>query len=233
MLQRRHAIAARNNAEWCAAVWKAHGLPIEQRHGMWLCAEETPQFYPNVVTVDPEADPATQAGLIGELARRSTFEFSVKDSFARLPLADAGLNPLFSATWLWLEPGGAPPLRDDVRWRLIEAPDLKRWEQAWRGDDTAQARTFPDELLDDAQAHVIGGFDAQDGIVAGGIAYEAAGVTGLTNVFGSHGQVMAALASLLPPGPIVAYEAGDLAPAQRRGFDPVGPLTVWALPPNS
>ena len=210
-------------------MWKAHGLPVERKHGLWFCAEETPQFYPNVVTVDPASDPETQAGLIQELAQRSNFDFSVKDSFACLPLAAAGLNPLFSATWLWLEPGGAKPPREEVTWRRVEAGNLKRWERAWRGDDATHARTFPDQLLDNARVHIIGGFDAEDQIVAGGIAYEAASVIGLTNVFGPRGQVMAALVSLLTRSPIVAYKAGgDLAAAKHHGFDPVGQLTVWA-----
>src|SRR5262245_31790970 len=46
------AMAALNNAEWCAAVWRSHGLPVEQAHGMWFCPYPTPQYYPNVVTVE-------------------------------------------------------------------------------------------------------------------------------------------------------------------------------------
>ncbi|MBA4011094.1 MAG: hypothetical protein C0481_04435 [Phenylobacterium sp.] len=229
MFERRDAIAARNNAEWCAAVWKAHGLPVERAHGLWFCALETPQFYPNVVTVDPDADLQVQTRFIHDLAGRSAFEFSVKDSFASLPLAEAGLEQLFAATWLWREPVGAPALRDDVRWRRVELPDLNRWERAWRGDDhVAPARTFPDGLLRDAQVHVLGGFDAEDQIIAGAIAYEAAGVIGLTNVFGSRGQALAAVASLLPQRAVVCYEAGGNASAQQRGFDPIGPLVVWS-----
>lgn len=225
---RRDEIAARNNAEWCAAVWRAHGLPVEQRHGLWFCARETPPFYPNVVTVDPDYDPETQTKFIGELAGRSRFDFSVKDSFARLPLADAGLTPLFSATWLWLEPDAAPPLREGLGWRLVEVERLERWERAWRGDETTVARTFPEQLLDDADVRVIGGFDAQDEIVAGAIAYRAAGVVGLTNLFGSRSQATAAAAALLPGSPIVAYQAGEEpAQARRGGFEPIGRLTVW------
>lgn len=230
MFERRDAIAARNNAEWCAAVWKAHGLPVERAHGLWFCVEETPQFYPNVVTVDPDADLQAQTRFIQDLARQSAFEFSVKDSFACLRLAEAGLEQLFSATWLWREPIGAPALRDDVRWRRVEAPDLKHWERAWRGgEEVAHARTFPDALLHDVQAHVLGGFNAEDQIMAGAIAYEAAGVIGLTNVFGSRGQALAAVAALLPRRAVVCYEAGgNPASTKQRGFAPAGPLAVWS-----
>ena len=30
----RNAAAALNNAEWCAAVWRSHGLPVEQKLGL-------------------------------------------------------------------------------------------------------------------------------------------------------------------------------------------------------
>lgn len=231
MVADRDVIAARNNAEWCAAVWKAHGLTVGQRHGLWFCAEETPQYYPNVVTVDPAADPDLQVAFIRGLVERSDFEFSVKDSFASLSLASAGLIPLFSATWLWLDPGKPPPLREGTSWRCIASTELMRWERAWRGDDLEHTRTFPDTLLDDPGANVIGGFDSQGRIVAGAIAYRTAEAIGLTNVFGSQGQVIAALASLLPPAPVVAYQPGeDLTGAQARGFLPLGPLTVWRSP---
>ena len=233
MVADRGAIAARNNAEWCAAVWKAHGLTVGQRHGLWFCAEETPRYYPNVVTVDPGADPDLQVAFIRSLVERSDFEFSVKDSFAALPLATAGLTPLFSATWLWLEPGDPPPLREGTSWRRIDAAELMQWERAWRGDEEADGRTFPGRLLDDDQVHVIGGFDSDGQIIAGGVAYEAAGVIGLTNVFRARGQALAAVASLLPGRSIVCYEAGgDLASARRRGFDPAGQLTVWSRSPR-
>ncbi len=231
MVADRDVIAARNNAEWCAAVWKAHGLTVGQRHGLWFCAEETPQYYPNVVTVDPAADPDLQVAFIRGLVERSDFEFSVKDSFASLSLASAGLIPLFSATWLWFDPGKPPPLREGTSWRCIASTELMRWERAWRGDDLEHTRTFPDALLDDPGANVIGGFDSQGRIVAGAIAYRTAEAIGLTNVFGSQGQVIAALASLLPPAPVVAYQPGeDLTGAQARGFLPLGPLTVWRSP---
>jgi hypothetical protein len=63
MLDDRNKMAALNNAEWCAAVWRSHGLPVEQAYGMWFCPRPTPQYYPNVVTVDAEAEPTKQASL--------------------------------------------------------------------------------------------------------------------------------------------------------------------------
>ena len=56
----RAQTAARNNAEWCAAVWRSHELPVERSHGMWFCPRATPQYYPNAVTVDINAEPASR-----------------------------------------------------------------------------------------------------------------------------------------------------------------------------
>jgi hypothetical protein len=96
----RNKVAVLNNAEWCAAVWRSHGLPVEQAHGMWFCPYPTPQYYPNVVTVDAGAEPAQQAGLIAELARDDALDLRVKDSFSCLDLSFAGFQTLFDARWL-------------------------------------------------------------------------------------------------------------------------------------
>ena len=45
---RRDKVAAANNAGWCAAVCRAHGLPMEQRQGLLFCPLETPRLYPNL-----------------------------------------------------------------------------------------------------------------------------------------------------------------------------------------
>jgi hypothetical protein len=52
----RDEVAARNNAEWCAAIWRSHDLPVEQACGLWFCSRPTPQYYPNVVTVERASD---------------------------------------------------------------------------------------------------------------------------------------------------------------------------------
>jgi hypothetical protein len=44
-----------------------------------FCPYPTPQYYPNVVTVDAGAEPTRQAGLIAELARDGKLNLSGKD----------------------------------------------------------------------------------------------------------------------------------------------------------
>jgi hypothetical protein len=222
----RDEAAALNNAQWCGAVWRSHGLPVEIAHGLWFCPLPTPQYYPNVVSVELGADPARQSRFIGELARdRPDLDLSVKDSFACLDLAPAGLKPLFDARWLWRDAQATPTGDGAAGWRKIEDGEgLAAWERAWRGDDDSPERIFRPQLLSDPQVSVLG----WEAGTAGGIAYDAAGVLGVTNIFGSRRRFLEALTELEPGKPIVAYEAGgDLASAQRNGFQALGALRVW------
>jgi hypothetical protein len=104
MVTRRDQAAAANNAARCAAVWRAHGLPVEQQQGLLFCPIETPRFYPNVVSLDETHSTHAQVDLIAKLSRNITCDFSVKDSFNSLPLNDIGFEPLFESSWLWQDP---------------------------------------------------------------------------------------------------------------------------------
>jgi hypothetical protein len=225
----RNNVAALNNAEWCAAVWRSHGLPVEQAQGMWLCRRPTPQYYPNVVTVDAGTEPAKQARLIAELARDGDPDYSVKDSFSCLDLSDAGFRTLFDARWLYRRQSGPSVAANTLDWRRIDnEQSLAAWERAWRGTDTELHRIFRAELLNDQRVHILAGFDEAEKIRAGGIAYDAAGVTGVTNIFGPRSEFQNALAMLAAPADIVCYEHGrDLALAADLGFAALGHLRVW------
>ena len=227
----RDEAAALNNAEWCAAVWRSHGLSVEQALGLWVCAHQTPQYYPNVVTVDLGADPSVQAKFIADLLQSNpSLDVSVKDSFASLDLRAVGMTPLFDARWLvrpaQVESATAPTLQ----WRRIgDEPQLAAWETAWRGVHQCGPRIFRRQLLLDPCAIVLGGFDGHDAIQAGGIAYDAAGTLGITNVFGSDQQFIQALGSMRPGSGMVCYAAGDdIRSAVQSGFQVLGSLRIWA-----
>lgn len=224
-------IAAANNAAWCAAVWRAHGLAVERTHGMLVCRSETPRFYPNVVTVDPGQSAGRQFDLIASLSRDASFEFSVKDSFNALALGDAGFEALIRASWVWCDPQTTGEAAGSLVWKRIGAGDLANWEAAWRGVGASTERIFPDRLLDDDKAFALAGVDARARIVGGLMAYEAFGVIGITNAFGPELPSHAQIAGLTSHAPFVAYASGTaLANIQRRGFCAVGDLTVWVKP---
>jgi len=229
----RNKVAALNNAEWCAAVWRSHGLPVEQAHGMWFCPYPTPQYYPNVVTVDAGAEPTKQVGFIFELARNLHLSvkdsFSVKDNFSCLNLSVAGFQTLFDARWLHRRQSTPSVAARALDWlRIGNEKGLAAWERAWRGTDPNPLRIFRAELLEDQRACVLAGFDGMEMIRAGGIAFNAAGATGVTNIFGSYRQFLNALVTLFAPAEIVCWERGrDLTLAVDLGFTVLGELRVW------
>ena len=226
----RDEIAALNNAEWCAAVWRSHGLPVETAHGLWFCPRPTPRYYPNVVTVELGADLARQVRFINDLSRSAPdLDLSVKDSFACLELLEAGLRPLFDARWLWRDAPSSVEDEDALTWRRISSDQgLERWERAWLADDLEHERIFRPGLLQSEQTAVLAGFDLEGDMRAGGVMHDAAGVLGVTNIFGSRRRFLSALDALRLGRPVVAYEAGDdLGSARRNGFEVLGPLRVW------
>ena len=140
----------------------------------------------------------------------------MKDSFARLDLSAVGLEPLFDAHWFALRVSSNPPAKNSsLAWRrIVDAAGIEAWERAWRGADPNPQRIFLPELLSNPCACVLAGFDGRETIRAGGIAYEAAGVTGVTNIFGPRAMFVKALAARKAPTEIVCYERGpDLAAA--------------------
>src|SRR5919199_2699420 len=78
-------VAARNNAEWCDAFCRTHGIAGRFDDDAWWSAVRTPPFYPDAVTLMPGAD----AGRI--LARVDGGPgCSIKDSFSDLDLSGEG-----------------------------------------------------------------------------------------------------------------------------------------------
>ncbi|MFI7018735.1 hypothetical protein [Streptomyces sp. NPDC050164] len=227
--------AARNNAEWCAAMCRAHGVAGEFGSEAWAAAGRAPLFYPDAVTLEPGADPDA---LVARIDRGSPGA-SVKDSFADLDLTGAGFRALFEAQWIH-RPAGAdalarPPEPADLAWDVVGGPDtLRAWALAWDGG-AGHAGLFRDGLLDDPETFLILGRSDDGRVVAGAVAGRGEHVVGVSNVFGRDGGpgaawplVLHALDWLFPTLPVVGYESGDdLETAVRHGFEPVGPLRVW------
>ncbi|CAL9646947.1 hypothetical protein [Streptomyces sp. enrichment culture] len=222
--------AARNNAEWCAAMTRSHGLAGEFGAHAWAAPSRTPLYYPDAVTLAPGADPAALVSRIDT----ATPDASVKDSFADLDLTEAGFQVLFEAQWIH-RPAGAPALAPDLSWNVADDPDaLRAWALAW-DDGDGHADLFRPELLDAPGTFVLAGRSADSRVVAGAVASRSDQVVGISNVFALDGGpdaawpvVLDAVHRLFPSSPLVGYERGeDLEAAVRHGFEPVGPLRVW------
>jgi hypothetical protein len=223
--------AARNNAEWCAAMSRSHGVAGEFGAQAWAAPARTPPYYPDAVTLVPDADPAALVARIDTAAPGA----SVKDSFADLDLSSAGFRVLFEARWIH-RPPGPPTAAPNLAWDVAGAPDaLRDWALAWDNGE-GNADLFRPQLLDAPGTFVLGGRSADGRVVAGAVASRGEEVVGVSNVFGRDGggpdatwpAVLDAVHRLFPTLPVVGYEHGDdLAAAVRHGFDAIGPLRIW------
>ncbi|RAG83403.1 hypothetical protein DN069_22555 [Streptacidiphilus pinicola] len=214
--------AARNNADWCEAMCRAHGLRGEFRADAWTSADRSPPYYPDAVTLSEHADAAQVLARIDVRGPGAT----VKDSYARLDLEPHGFAPLFDAEWIARDPqpAGARPV-----WRRVrDETGLARWEQAWDG---GAAGLFLAPLLEDPSVLVL----AAPEFVAGAVLSLGAGVVGVSNLFCGEQEpdrvwrdCLIAASAYCPGLPVVGYEDGaDLAAAERAGFTRLGPLRVW------
>jgi RimJ/RimL family protein N-acetyltransferase len=223
-------VAARNNAEWCDAFCRTHGIIGRFDEDAWWSAQRTPPLYPDAVTLVPGADAASILSRIDSRAG-----CSIKDSFGELDLTSDGFDLLFRAEWLRLEPAGNAVL--ETAWSLIaSAEELVKWEVAW-GASPETSPFFRPALLDDESIAILAAYDG-DRIVAGSIANRSATAIGLSNVFDAAGDVESAYrraASVAKERwgamPVVGYDSGTaLAAARRAGFTSVGELAVWVKP---
>ena len=222
--------AARNNAEWCAAMSRSHGLAGEFGEQAWAAPSRTPLYYPDAVTLVPGADRTVLAARIDTAAPGA----SVKDSFVDLDLTEVGFQVLFEAQWIH-RPASVPAPASDLVWDVAGDPDtLRAWALAW-DDGDGIADLFRPELLDDPATFVLAGQSPDGRVVAGAVASRSDQVVGISNVFALDGGpdaawpvVLDAVNWLFPTLPVVGYEQGDdLAAAIRHGFEPVGPLRIW------
>jgi len=224
-------IAARNNAEWCDIVCRAHGVPGRFDADAWVDPQRTPPYYPDAVTLDPAA--------VGKrvLARIDTITPGayVKDSFANLDLAPFGFEILHEAEWIRRRPGPAPGTDDTaVRWIPLEGePELAAWETAWDAQDADLGLFVPALLREPSVQFLCGSVDGS--IVAGAIVNRTGDVVGVSNLFTTIGDLYDAWSGCLsyleaahPGWAVVGYEAGEaLAAARRQGFGSVGALRIW------
>ncbi|MFQ6146031.1 hypothetical protein ACLMNJ_23645 [Streptomyces seoulensis] len=222
--------AARNNAEWCAVMSRTHGVRGAFGREAWTAAVRTPPYYPDAVTLAPEAD---AAGLLARIDAEAPGA-SVKDSFADLDLTPAGFRVLCDARWIH-RPAGAPAGAPELAWDVVRAPRaLRAWALAWDGG-AGEADLFRPELLDDPATFVLAGRTADGRVTAGAVASRSERVLGISNVFAADGGAAAAWPGVLhtahrlfPGLPVVGYEHGeDLAAAVRHGFEEIGPLRIW------
>jgi hypothetical protein len=223
-------LAARNNAEWCDIVCRAHGVMGAFYPDVWASARRTPPLYPDAVALNRS------------LAAEQVLEYvddsagcSVKDSYGVMDLTAAGFRVLFEAEWIHRSPRPTPKARNaQLSWKHVrDAETLKSWEAAWAGGAVA-SRLFLPALLSLPDVVVIGGY-IKHRLIAGGVLNRNGATVGLSNVFIATGDLydayegcVAAAVERFPGLSIVGYESGDaLKVAGAQGFRSVGRLLVW------
>jgi len=224
-------IAACDNARWCDAVCRAHGLPGEFAADAWTSARRTPRYYPDAVTL---AATASAEHILDRIDTASP-GCSVKDSFACLDLTGAAFRVLREAEWI--HRSESDPASDgglNLRWATISnAADLVTWEAAWGAGQEEPGR-FPPTLLASDLVTFLGGW-LTGRLIAGCVATSSQTAVGISNLFILDDDLDAcwtgaldAVSRRFPGRPVVGYESGDaLAAAIRHGFTTVGPLRIW------
>ncbi|MGH9306848.1 MAG: hypothetical protein ACRD0I_08225, partial [Acidimicrobiales bacterium] len=128
--------AAHNNACWCDAVGRSHGLSTRFHPGYWVQDGAFLPLYPNLVTISPHEVEVQLAAINQPAGRVNPGSWSVKDSYSTLELGPAALRPLFDAHWVHRPSAanhpGAIPAPEAGRWGKIDsAKELAAWESAW------------------------------------------------------------------------------------------------------
>jgi hypothetical protein len=146
--------AARENAEWCEAVARSHGVRSRFTADAWLASTRTPASYPDAVTLRASAD----RGILRDIDASSGC--SVKDSFAALDLSDDGFEVLFDARWIFRAPeperagslgAAARPGADGMVWSVLDPADLGDWS-ALHSNMTTGDRSAADPSAGDPSA---------------------------------------------------------------------------------
>ena len=223
-------LAAAENAAWCDAVARSHGLAPSRDAAWWWSPVRTPTFYPDAVTCTADARP-------DEVLRRIDRSpgCSVKDSFASLDLAAHGFGVLFEARWIVRRARPLPAPATALRWSRVATPAaLAAWVRAWAAPHGPPDVFRPGLLALPSVLVFAGRLDRR--VVAGGALHRQGAVVGVSNVFAAPEHRDAAWAGALaladrwaPRRPaIVGYETGPaLVEALGLGFEDVGPLRVW------
>ena len=222
--------AALNNAEWCDAFCRSHGVVGRFDETAWSSAERTPPYYPDAVTLAPGCSVESLVSRVD-----ASDGCSIKDSFTDLALSAYGFEVLFTAEWLCQDRGR--PGDGSTGWSVVVDPaDVERWEAAW-GEPPIPPPFFRGELLGDAQIRMLVRSDGRR-VRAGAMANRSRSVIGLSNVFDVEGDIESAWSGAASAAraewggmPVVGYEDGEsLAAAHRAGFETIGVLAIWIRP---
>ena len=211
--------AIQANAVWCDAVCVAHGLKTRWGSDFWVCEDRPPVYYPDLITLSPEADPM----IAGKAAT------SIKDSYDRLSLRKPYFK-LFSAHWYMAHPTGLignDGKRLEVR-KVRTVPELEAWSKSWGGQPEGDD-IFPQRLLTDPRIRflAVGG----SGLAACLAETQYGQIWSISNLYGPREDLTHCfrhMAEEMPGIPITGYgDEEETEMLQELGFLRLTPLSVW------
>lgn len=223
-------VAASNNADLCAAIMRANDLRFERDRSSFVCVDDPPPYYPNLVTLNPDVS-VKLVTRVKDIAASGQTVSTIKDSFANLDFSALNMAVLFEASWIWHD--GGYRKKPDAWCRVSGSADLSTWHRAWcAAGSPSEEVIFPPASLDDSNLVFLARGSGSN-VEAGCIANFSESVTGLSNVFTVSEdnevftQATQAVAALRPETPVVGYESGsNLDAARDVGFCEVGKLRV-------
>lgn len=207
------------NAVWCDAVCVGHELKTRWSSDFWVCEDRPPVYYPDLITLSPEADPMTA----GKAAT------SIKDSYDRLML-DPPYFKLFSAQWYMASPAGLTGEADESveTQTMCTVSELSAWSKNWGGQPEGDD-IFPERLLTDPRIRFLAAGEA--GLAACLAETDFGQVWSISNLFGPREHLVHCfrhMAEEMPGIPITGYgDEDECETLQELGFLRLAPLSVW------
>src|SRR3954454_14604682 len=157
---------------WYDDICALHGIGSTLVDGVWSAHGTPPPLHWDAVVVEPGV---TADEVLARLDGRA--HCGVKDSFATMDLSGAGMGLLFSATWMYRQPGRRQLNAMPPGWRAVTtAAALAEWTGR---HDTGDVLLPP--LLRCAHFRVLARY-VDDLIVAGAVARLGSGIVDVSNV---------------------------------------------------
>lgn len=201
--------AVQNNADWCDAVARAHGLRPKTLGGLWYCAQPMPIFFPNIMTLSPGS---FNAATFNDLMSTQISRWCIRDSFADSQRNPHPFQQLFTAHWYFCESQTEvrEPSRLEPLHQVQSEEELTQWIDSW-GRSVDDEIRLPPEILDEGRARFVW-LGENHPAQCGASLFFSQNVIGLTHLFGDPADCQRLVRTIqlnYPDRQIVGY--GDQA----------------------
>ena len=229
--------AIRNNNDLYQEIFESQNIESNFTDSIWYCLDKTPPLYSNLVTISEEWKPDDIFRNIDRKYESGKWEeWSVKDSFGLLDLAEYGFAKLFDAQWIYLEAEEFTPESEsrNQKYEIVKnQDDLAKWRTGWDSDEKLGELIFSPKLLNNPRVYFVAGYEEKQ-IVSGCFVNRTGNVLGVSNFFspgndsGYWSEMMGFIFDSIARADIVGYERKEFVDKLRLfGFETVGNLTVW------